>query len=352
MKTNLLSFLGLVFLVGTTLITVAAEPTPTDTGGWVNICDNMPSEFQSADMMAVDPTTGNLYLYGSCKNWKSALLISKDQGATWTNIPCPISGGSGGFAFAFNVAYPFTGRMVLFTGDGHAGRTLDGGATWEKFDIPSHSAQYGDVDWSLPTASLMISNSWVGSNGNARSPALSTNGGKTWTIAPPMAGVFGPNLKSGDAKVGIFDAHTVLMSNGLSNGILISHDLGKTWTKTADFHAIGTNPVHYGTKLYWAAAQGVIVTENGSDWTIFGTALPNATCGPYFGKSETEMMVVTDKGIFLTRDAATTWKKISDIPKVSVKGKRATGNRFAWDPIHNLVYEIMGPSVWRLPVQQ
>jgi hypothetical protein len=330
---------------------MAAEPTGGVSGGWIDLRESMPPDCQRAEMIAVDPTTGNLYLYAGYPNWKAKLQISKDQGATWSNIPCPVTGNTGGVTFAFNMDYPFTGRMCLFAGDGHAGITFDGGATWQKFDVTPHSLQYGDVDWGSPAPSLMIDNSWVAANGNALSPAVSTDLGQTWTIAPPMPGVFGPKINSGGAKVGIFDAQTLLMANNLSKGVLVSHDLGKTWTKTADFSPLGTNPVHYGKHLYWTAAQGVMTTENGSDWKLLGTALPNAHYGPYFGPSEAQMMVVTEAGVFLTADAAKTWNKVGGFPKVSIKGHNVTGTRFAWDPVHNLVYAILGEGVWRLQVK-
>jgi hypothetical protein len=325
----------------------AAEPASPDAGDWVNLRDKMPPDFKAADMIGVDPTTGNLYLYAGYANWKTKLQISKDQGATWTDIACPVTGGSGGASSAFNMAYPFAGRMCLFAGDGHAGITLDGGATWQRFDVTPHSLLYGDVDWGSPTPTVMIDNSWVAANGNAVSPAVSTDLGKTWTIAPPMPGVFGPKINSGQAKVGVFDAQNLLLANNLSKGVLISHDSGKTWTKTADFSPLGTNPVHYGKRLYWTCAQGVMMTDNGSDWKLLGTTLPNAHYGPYFGKSESEMMVVTDAAIFITRDAAQTWTKLSGLPK----GYNIYAMRFAWDPIHNMVYAIVRDSVWRLQVR-
>ena len=59
------------------------------------------------------------------------------------------------------------------------------------------------------------------------------------------------------------------------------------------------------------------------------------------------MMVVTDAAVFLTRDAAQTWTKVSGLPK----GSSIYAMRFSWDPIHNMVYAIVRDSVWRLEVR-
>ncbi|MDD5262291.1 MAG: hypothetical protein PHD76_10645 [Methylacidiphilales bacterium] len=344
-KQSLLSLLIPVILGISLACTTASatELTNVDTDDWVSV--STPANITNCDMIAVDPTTGNLYLYGKA----GELEISQDKGATWTSIPCPVTGGSGGFGSAVNMAYPFTGRIALFAGDGHSGITLDGGKTWRQFDVTPHSCQWGDVDWSSPEPSLMIDNSW--DRGDGKQPAVSTDLGKSWTMSSPLAGVWGPKNGGGDTKVGIFDSNNILAANGNSKGILISHDCGTTWTKTADFTATGNNPIHYGTRLYWVSTQGVMTTTNGSDWNLLGTALPNAISGPYFGKSEGEMMVITGRGVFITLDAAGTWRKVSELPKVIANGKTVTGNRVAWDPIHNLIYAIMGQSVWRLQVK-
>jgi hypothetical protein len=348
MNKRMLKYVFAAFSVGLACTTARPAELKCVADDWVNICKQMPPDFRSW-MIGANPTTGDLYVYADSRTWTTKLHVSKDQGSTWTEIPCPVSGPGG--PRGFNLAYPFTGRMVLFTGDGDAGITLDGGASWKKFKIPPHSLQYGDIDWNSSSPKLMISNSWVQANGNALSPAISCDIGQTWTISSPMANVFGPNIKSGQAKVGIFDAKTVLMANRLSNGILISRDYGATWIKTANFDIVGSTPVHYGAHLYWVSSQGVIMTENGTDWKLLGTALPNIAWGPYFGKTESEIMVVTDAGVFTTRDAAKTWKKVSEFPRISINGRNIAANCFAWDSIHNLIYAIIGKEVWRLQVK-
>ena len=51
----------------------AAEPTSAGTGDWVNICEKLLPDFRAADMIAVDPTTGDLYMCAGNTNWKNKL---------------------------------------------------------------------------------------------------------------------------------------------------------------------------------------------------------------------------------------------------------------------------------------
>lgn len=337
------AFLSLLLCLAACPVTAGEATSQTlDAGDWVDISDKTPPDCRSTQGIAVDPTTGNLYLYAMGSR---ALCLSKDQGETWSKLPCPVS-GRGISGFSFNLAYPFTGRMALFTADGTGGLTQDGGATWQEISKYKRSFEFGDVDWSAPKPSLMIA---VTHEPFAKS--ISNDGGASWAgLEDPIKGEAGRWFSAG-----VFDAKTVLMGTSAADGISISHDRGATWTKTAEFRPLGHRPVHYGTRLYWAASQGVMMTENGKDWKQVGAALPNATWGPYFGKSESEMMVVSDQGMFITRDSARTWNKAADFPKGVTKmayNKNTCGLYFAWDPIRNLVYSgSMAKSVWRLQVK-
>ena len=115
--------------------------------------------------------------------------------------------------------------------------------------------------------------------------------------------------------------------------------------------------MHYGKKTYWTTSEGVVVTENGKDWTRVGAALEQATFGPYFGTTEAEMMVVTDKGFFVTRDGAKTWKHVAPffgVPDGISKKFEKTGGfcYFGWDPVGNTLYASqLGGSCYRLDLK-
>lgn len=156
----------------------------------------------------------------------------------------------------------------------------------------------------------------------------------------------------------MFDARTLLSGNVEGPGISLSTDLGQTWTKVSDFSPLGHRPIHFGRKLLWAAREGVITTDNGRDWTLLGTKLEDATWGPYFGKSESEMMVVTPAGFFITKDAAKTWTHVAPyfaVPDGMAKGgydKNTVGRYFAWDPEANVLYAGgLGGGAYRLKLK-
>jgi len=120
-----------------------------------------------------------------------------------------------------------------------------------------------------------------------------------------------------------------------NNGVRVSKDHGTTWT----------------------VVEGVIVTTNGKDWTLTGKGPEKAIYGPYFGASEQEFMVVSDKAFFVTRDGGKTWNNVSAVfspPDGPMKGLNAGGsfNYFGWDPQGNLIYaSSLGGSVYRLKLQ-
>ena len=88
-----------------------------------------------------------------------------------------------------------------------------------------------------------------------------------------------------------------MLTSGM--GVCLSTDQGSTWTEVAKYKVLGRRPVHYGNKVFWTTTEGVIVTTNGRDWKLTGKGPENAVFGPYFGTTEQEFMVVSDKSYFL-----------------------------------------------------
>jgi hypothetical protein len=148
----------------------------------------------------------------------------------------------------------------------------------------------------------------------------------------------------------------------------VSPDLGQTWAKVADYTLHGACPVHYGSNIYWAAKEGVVVSrDGGKTWSVCGSAVENIVFGPYFGKSEQEMMVVSFKdGYSITRNGGQSWTRVApffaDAPDAwgEPKNERTcppTVGRhwrgclwyFGWDSERNILYEsLFGGDVWKL----
>ena len=254
--------------------------------------------------------------------------------------------------FGFSMAYPYEGRLAFFCIDGTGGMTLDGGASWRPFAKLLRMLEFADVDWSAREPRTIL--------GLLHEPfytVLSTDGGRAWRQ------IFQDTENPKDGKTmlgkyyGVVDGDTLLRAERDQPGLALSKDEGKTWTEVAKYQVLGRRPVHYGKKVYWTTTEGVIVSENGRDWTLTGRGPEQAVYGPYFGNSEREFMVVSPKAFFITRDGGQTWKEVAPAfnpPDGFKKGVSATGafNYFGWDAKHNYLFaSSLGASVYRLKIE-
>lgn len=337
----------------------AEQAAPPAGEGWVNVTaelfksikadDHKMAFIRFAQGFAVEPTTGNLFVHVAAG--QAGLYHSKDQGQTWAAIPGVKLTGRSETGHSFSIAHPHDGRMAFFTIDGAGGITFDGGQTWTAFGRHARNFDHGDLDWSTPKPQVIFA-----MEHEPFYKCLSTDGGATWTRIDEAADKAAGNREVQNWRVGVVNATTLVMADRRKEGILLSADLGKTWTEVAKFRVLAGRPVHYGKRLYWAVSEGVIASDDGKAWSLVGTALPNATWGPYFGRSEQEMMVVTDKGFFITADGAKTWKHAAPYFAVpdgyaTARGYDAGGGLryFGWDPIHNILYASgLGAPVYRL----
>jgi hypothetical protein len=291
--------------------------------------------------LSVNPQNGALWVLFSY-NLPSRMLkdggiyTSKDHGDTWSPVTdFPIS-GRGATAYWTNAAQPFNGKMVWWTIDGTSALTSDAGATWKAIGKQGRGFDCGDVDWSIdpPLTFFALEH-------EPFYRVLSTDGGVTWKRIDE-AGDKESWAKHHEwyPRIGVVNATTLLSTDGLSPGILYSDDLGAKWTRVADFTPLGGHPVHYGKTLYWAASAGIITSENGKEWTLLGSALPNAIVGPIFGASEKDLIVVTDKGVNLSHDGGKTWTQVAPLPQRLWMGKLISIScYFAWDYSNGLLYE-------------
>jgi photosystem II stability/assembly factor-like uncharacterized protein len=362
---NILRALATAFLLLIALETEApaAEPPAkagqaVDTAPWENISDEFFKKIEVDDLtptylrrcvgMAVAPT-GEIFVMASKGH---GVCVSKDHGGTWTVVPGNNVTGRCETGFGFSIAYPYDGRLAFFCIDGTGGMTLDGGATWRPFGKLLRMLEYADVDWSARNPRTIF--------GLLHEPfytVLSTDGGDHWqqiykdTEDPKDA------RKSLGKYYGIIDASTLLRAQGGQAGIALSTDAGQTWTEVAKYQILGRRPVHYGRKVFWTSTEGVVVSENGRDWTLTGQGPEKAVFGPYFGGSEQEFMVVSEKAFFITRDGGRTWKDVAPAffpPDGLRKGISPIGalNYFGWDARNNLIYASgLGASVYRLKLQ-
>ncbi|MFA6286385.1 MAG: hypothetical protein WC661_03305 [Opitutaceae bacterium] len=329
--------------------------------GWVNITEGFTREIGVYDArhdyerrclgMAVVPT-GEIFIQTLTKG----VCVSADQGGTWAVVQGNKITGRCATGFNFSIAYPYDGRLALFCQDGNGGITPDGGKTWKPFAKIIRSFEFADVDWGTREPKTIF--------GLLHEPfytVLSTDGGNTWQHAYPSADALWATIRdqrfATNYCLGVIDATTLVRAHPAQGGIAMSVDAGKTWTEVSNYKVLGRRPVHYGKKVFWTTSEGVIVTTNGRDWSLTGKGPANAVHGPFFGASEQEFMVVSDKAFFLTKDGGKTWADVAPAffpPDARTPGfsANALNNYFGWDPARNILYaSSLGGSVYLLRVK-
>ncbi len=332
--------------------------------------------------IAVDRHSGDLF---ACLNgppfgvWKST-----DMGKTWTRLDDGdvVGGWTRSKAICFDPAV--SGRMAFFRVFPPPGKneddkvkssfTLDGGKTWthmthNEYVYAGGGWVHGMVDWSEEGPQAVIAQS------RAKGTLYySLDGGKEWTDTK-IPGVLYGSLSVKRARElmagGQADRRLKLeltYGYGLVDGVLLvagnegirrSTDQGKTFQTVSDEIVTVECPVRLGKRLYWLSEKGVIISDDqGKTWSLLGTGISGSAKGPIFGTTAEEMLVVTDKGVFKTTDAAKTWKKVSDLFWVPDTYKARfeqvlRRHDYAWDPQRNILYVSgLAASVYKKQLEQ
>ncbi len=313
--------------------------------------DIQPPHMQRCLGMIVAPT-GDVIIHTY-----NGVCLSKDAGAHWSVVADSKVTGVGGKESRSSIAYPYDGRMAFFLFDGTVGPggiSLDGGQTWKPFSQLHRGLEFADIDWNTHDPQTIY--------GLTHEPfftASSKDGGQSWQMPYKDKEETGKGIES-NYCMGVIDANTLTRyrpnpPTGPTNppgGILErSTDAGQTWTQVAtNYQVLGKRPVHYGKNVYWTTAQGVITTITGKDWTLTGPGAEGVRYGPYFGSSEQEFVVATDKMFLKTQDGGKTWKPIAKTYKApDVFKNLAYCCCFGWDSTHNILYASgLAASVYRL----
>lgn len=270
------------------------------------------------------------------------LWRSRDHGTTWERVDSGAISGRDETGWATTVDPNSPGRMSSFSLDGKAGWTNDG-REWKRFADLGRNWDYGSVDWSSAEPATII-----GARHETTPPGeihVSQDAGATWRLLDVRL-----NEQRGRVSmVGALGPGIVIYANG--NGIHRSTDAGVSWTKVSEANPLTRVPTVFRGVAYLGTTNGLIVSnDRGATWKVQGAPV-NVWQGPFFGRNESEMLVVGKAGVFLTRNAAATWTRVSDL-KEKAAGFLFTADWFgcyAWDPVGNYLYaSAMGNPVNRL----
>jgi hypothetical protein len=298
-----------------------AEETP---GGaaWVNLSDAVVAKITAdgkkvgaygpTSGVAVDAATGDVFMVVN----DLGLFKSSDKGKTFENVADGKTvGGRGETAFALQ-ADPAGKRLACFMVYGTSAATPDGGKTWTVFKV--NHFDFGAVDWTDAKTMVALRHESGGML------TVTADGGTTWK-----------DLGKGFKGVGVFDAKTFVATKEKEDGIFRSTDAGATWTKVSDLKPAGFVMQTYKGVGYWTSDAGLLVSKDkGKQWQVQGAAMKGFE-GPFFGKDESQIVVVNGGGFQESADGGRTWKLAAPLPAGWAADRMTL---CAWDAGANIFY--------------
>lgn len=284
--------------------------------------------------VAVDPATGDVLMVVPGQGiWRSG-----DQGQSFARADRGAVGGRCETSYSLQFD-PAGTRLACFMLDGRCGLTEDGGRRWTSFTNLGRNWDYAAVDWSeQPVKNICGARHETGGE-----VFLSHDAGRTWSklFADPEFERMG--------GLGIFGAKTLVYTMR-GKGIQRSTDAGKTWTRVSDLEPCGrVVRIHKG-EAYWLDREGLLVSrDQGASWSRRGSAVP-ASIGPLLDPEDAKHMAAAGaEGIFVTKDGATTWRRVAALPEKFDLPKAGWYSNVDWDPARGLFYASrMGRETYRL----
>jgi len=337
----MLRLISRVVVFGLMLMLCAEARAADEKGTWVDISapvtDGLVKDGKKIGYpgltagITVDPASGDVYMVVCDQGlWKST-----DKGKTFTRVDGGKIGGrtETGYALSFD---PAGKRLACFMIYGACASTDDSGKSWNAWK--TNHLDYGMVDWHDTGKTMLALRHEVGGI-----LCLTTDGGQTWSNLTKLAPSKG---NQNNVALGMFDTKALLSSRG--EGLFRSTDAGQTWKPVA---------LQESTKLaapimtlhksvgYWCTEKGIIASKDkGETWTQWSDV--KAVFGPWFGKDESHIMVVTKEGFHESTDGGKTWKLAAPLPKGFNVGP--VGPNYAWDVKSDVFYaSSMGKPAFR-----
>ena len=269
------------------------------------------------------------------------LWRSSDKGANWYRIDNDTISGRDETGWATSIDANNPTRMASFSLDGSAG--LCDGVAWKPFTTLGRNWDFGSVDWSVPVPRTIIA-----AKHETDPPGevyLTQDCGTTWK----QLSIHLSDKRDRLSMLGALDSTTFIYGKG--DGIQLSKDFGATWTPVSSENPQTRIPVYFRGAHYLGDSSGLLVSrDKGATWKRQGSSV-DIWLGPFFGRNESEMVVVGKNGAFKTGDAGATWTKIGDL-RPNGPGFSFKPNWFgcyAWDPVNNILYaSAMGNPVYKL----
>jgi hypothetical protein len=278
--------------------------------------------------ITVDRATGDVYLV-ICDQ---GLWRSEDHGTRFQRVDGGAVGGRCEYGFSLD-GDPESSRLMCFMIYGGSALIANRGAA-HVGSSGSH-LDFGATDWSDGKTMIAIHHE---SGGKA---CVSLDGGGGWR-----------DLEAGIRCVGVFSATTFVCAKEGQPGTFRSSDGGATWAKVSELTPKGRALRCFKSRGYWTSAQGLMVSaDQGATWSIQGAPI-DAANGPFFGRDESHLAVVTREGVMESTDAGASWRQLAPPPPgVSFSDASQFAN-YGWDWRNGIVYfSTMGHPALRYQFQ-
>lgn len=223
------------------------------------------------------------------------VLLSADQGRTWTQSPTPTR------ALLTGVSFPDPQHGWAVGHDGVILATDDGGLTWARQDDGQDFATvYLDVHFLDLRRGIA-----VGAYGKF---VVTTDGGKSWTAAKPAP----DEVHYNRLAAGPDDCLYLTGEGGL---LLVSRDGGKDWTKADlpyDGSLFGVLHLGHGRVVAYGLRGHILRSEdNGTTWTEEANTVPVLLMGGTRFAAGPVVLAGQGGNFFISRDGGlsfTHWK--------------------------------------------
>ncbi len=297
-----------LFFISFCFLTVAFFVVPKANGQWVNV-----GLFGRSSKLVVNGAN----LFANETMWDSlhpiaGIFHSTDSGATWDSF-----GTIPNSAYDFNlVAELGTTLFAQDRGFNYSGfRSTDSGETWIADPILNTFSAFNVVGGNRTPAMLFISTYYHSQNGNY----YSIDSGNSWI----ECGDSGVDITHDDITVFTMIG-TNVMAGTLLEGVYISTDTGRSWTKQNDgLTSLGINVfATEGSEIFVGCNNGpfynggvFLSTDSGNSWKSVSNGLPQSVVFNItaLAVSENDIFAGTnDSGVYLSTDNGTNWSNASE----------------------------------------
>jgi len=241
--------------------------------------------------IAMNPSTGSLYAGG----YYNGLFRSQNQGGSWEPIGEGMPENQSTFIRALAV-HP-SGTVFCGSGGGGLYRSRDDGNTWERI--------YGEPGYYVFVGAVAVRQDGIVFVGESANGGISRSGneGDTWED-------ISNNLPDTTITCIAFNSDLDIYVGTGKDGVYRSTDDGKTWSAVgSDLRGLEVNDMAIDSQnrvFVTVNGQGVLVTDNNSDWLRVGETVLGSTNRPV-AVNQADYIFTGLQNLWISKDRGSSW---------------------------------------------